>query len=104
MWAGRALIYCFDLDGTLCSLTGGEYESAEPFEDRILHVNKLFAEGHTIKIFTARGATSKKPWQSLTQRQLLEWGVQHHELIMGKPDADLFIDDKAVHSDSYPWD
>lgn len=100
----KSLIYCFDLDGTLCSLTDGNYDLAEPFEARVLHVNKLFDEGHTIKIFTARGATSKKLWQSLTRRQLLEWGVQHHELIMGKPDADLFIDDKAIHSDSYPWD
>lgn len=98
------MIYCFDLDGTLCSLTDGQYEVAEPFVDRIRHVNKLFDEGHTIKIFTARGATSKVPRQSLTERQLEEWGVRHHELIMGKPDADLFIDDKAVHSDSFPWD
>lgn len=98
------MIYCFDLDGTLCSLTDGQYEVAEPFVDRIRHVNKLFDEGHTIKIFTARGATSKIPRQSLTERQLEEWGVKHHELIMGKPDADLFIDDKAVHSDSFPWD
>lgn len=98
------MIYCFDLDGTLCSLTDGQYEVAEPFVERIRHVNKLFDEGHIIKIFTARGATSKVPRQSLTERQLEEWGVKHHELIMGKPDADLFIDDKAVHSDSFPWD
>lgn len=98
------LIYCFDLDGTLCTLTGGAYESAEPFDNRVRHVNRLFREGPTIKIFTARGATSKKPWRQLTERQLEEWGVQHHELIMGKPDADLFIDDKAVHSDSYVWE
>ncbi len=100
---GVILIYCFDLDGTLCSLTGGAYASAEPIEARVNHVNKLFDEGHTIKIFTARGATSKKPWLSLTRTQLDNWGIRHHELIMGKPDADIFIDDKAIHSDSYPW-
>lgn len=98
------MIYCFDLDGTLCTLTGGHYESAEPFAERVRHVNRLFLEGHTIKIFTARGATSKKSWAKLTQKQLKEWGIQHHELIMGKPDADAFIDDKAIHSDSYDWD
>ena len=31
----------------------------------------------------------------LTQQQLKEWGVRYHELIMGKPHADMFIDDKA---------
>lgn len=98
------MIYCFDLDGTLCSLTGGNYESARAIENRVKHVNRLFNEGHMIKIFTARGASSKKSWHELTQRQLKEWGVRHHELIMGKPDADLFIDDKAIHSNSYLWD
>lgn len=95
------MIYCFDLEGTLCTLTGGAYDSAEPFDSPFERVNRLFRERHTIKIFTARGATSKKPWRQLSERQLEEWGVQHHELIMGKPDADLFIDDKAVHSNSY---
>lgn len=98
------MIYCFDLDGTLCTLTGGAYEAAEPFDHRVQHVNRLFREGHTIKIFTARGATSNKPWRELTEKQLDDWGVQRHELIMGKPNADIFIDDKAIYSDSYLWE
>ena len=31
----------------------------------------------------------------LTQAQLKMWGVKYHELLMGKPHADIFIDDKA---------
>ena len=31
----------------------------------------------------------------LTDKQLKEWGCKYHELIMGKPHADYFIDDKA---------
>ena len=31
----------------------------------------------------------------LTKQQLDDWGVKYHELIMGKPHADFFIDDKA---------
>ena len=31
----------------------------------------------------------------LTKQQLDDWGVKYHELIMGKPHADYFIDDKA---------
>ena len=31
----------------------------------------------------------------LTDKQLKDWGCKYHELIMGKPHADYFIDDKA---------
>jgi hypothetical protein len=32
---------------------------------------------------------------SLTLRQLNEWGFVYDEIYFGKPDADIFIDDKA---------
>ena len=88
--------YAFDLDGTLCTLTDGKYEAAEPFMGRIRHVNNLFDEGHTILIFTARGATSKRDLRALTMDQLSAWGVKFHELITGKPHFDVLIDDKAI--------
>ena len=98
------ITYCFDIDGTLCSDTSGAYEEAEPFRDRIAHVNRLFKSGHTIRLFTARGSSTGLDWRATTERQLSSWGVQYHELIMGKPHADLFIDDKACHSEAYAWD
>ena len=42
--------YCFDLDGTLCTLTDGKYEKAQPIIDRIQKVNKLYDEKNTIII------------------------------------------------------
>ena len=36
------MIYCFDLDGTLCTDTFGEYNNAEPLLERIDFVNKLY--------------------------------------------------------------
>ena len=48
--------YCFDLDGTLCTNTEGDYDSAEPFPERIKKVNELYQEGNQILIFTARGS------------------------------------------------
>ena len=95
------MIYCFDLDGTLCTITHGDYEIARPLNDRIRHVNKLFEQGHTIIIFTARGATSNISWLALTEKQLQAWGVQYHELIMGKPGADIYVDDKGIHPDHF---
>ena len=46
--------YCFDIDGTICNNTWGEYE-ALPIPDRIEVVNKLYNDGHHIIYFTARG-------------------------------------------------
>ena len=97
------MIYCFDIDGTLCTNTDGDYERAEPFHDRIAVVNALHAAGHVIKLFTARGSTTGIDWRQVTEGQLRVWSVCYHELIMGKPDADIFIDDKAFHADHWDW-
>jgi hypothetical protein len=32
----------------------------------------------------------------LTKQQLKDWGVKYNELIFGKPDADIFVDDKGI--------
>ena len=37
----------------------------------------------------------------LTEKQLNDWGGKYHELIMGKPHADYFIDDKGLNSDEF---
>lgn len=90
------VIYCFDLDGTLCTPCPEDYSQAVPFRERVNKVNDLFDEGHHIKIYTARGSLTGLDHQSLTVQQLNHWGVQYHELIVGKPFADLYIDDKAI--------
>lgn len=99
----RPLIYCFDIDGTLCTKTDGDYAQALPYPERISVVNALHAAGHTIKLFTARGSTTGLDWRDLTEQQMHRWGVQYHELILGKPEADIFIDDKAYNADLWPW-
>ena len=88
--------YCFDLDGTLCTNTEGEYESAIPFPERISMVNSLYEEGSNILIYTARGTVTGIDWRPLTEKQLAEWGVKYHELRLGKPFADIYIDDRAM--------
>ena len=93
------MIYCFDLDMTLCLTDGTDYHSARPIPERVLKVNDLHSKGHYIKIFTARGSESGIDFESLTSSQLRDWGVNFHELILGKPAADIYVDDKGV-SDS----
>ena len=96
------MIYCFDLDGTLCTNTGGQYAKAEPLVNRIARVNNLYNEGHKIIISTARGSETKLDWYALTQDQLVKWGVKYHELYVGKkPNADFYIDDRAINAEVY---
>ena len=89
-------VYAFDIDGTICNNTYGKYVEAVPIPDRIAYINYLFDNGHTIKMFTARGSTTNINWTQNTAKQLKKWGVKYHKLYFGKPSYDLFIDDKAM--------
>lgn len=91
------MIYCFDIDGTICNNTDGNYEDAAPLFDVIDKVNKLFKDGNIIYLYTARGATTSIDWRKVTELQLTNWGVKYHKLFFGKPTADLYIDDKCIN-------
>lgn len=93
--------FCFDIDGTLCESVESNYPESVPIEDRIRLVNSLKAAGHKIVLFTARGASSGNDWSQLTTTQMREWEVNFDQLIMGKPHADLYIDDKAILADDF---
>ena len=49
------MIYVFDIDGTICTNTNGNYENADPFLKRIKKVNDLYEDGNKIIFMTARG-------------------------------------------------
>jgi len=101
--------YVFDIDGTICTLTDGDYEKAEPFMDRIAINNKLYDEGKEIIYHTARGMgrfknDGSKAWPqffTFTRRQLLSWGVKFHGLTLGKPAGDVYIDDKGMKDGNF---
>ena len=90
------MIYCFDIDGTLFDTPGGDYYASKPKHERIAEVNRLYAEGHTIKLYTARGSETGADWREVTLAQLFGANVYYHELIMGKPHADIYVDDKGI--------
>jgi len=97
------MLICFDIDGTICTNTNGEYESASPYPERISHINRLLIQGNQVIFFTARGSTTGIDWSELTKSQLKSWGISNPVVFFGKPDADLFIDDKARNSETYMW-
>lgn len=91
-------VFCFDLDGTLCTDEKGNYEAAKPYELRIAIVNLLYEKGHQIKIFTSRGSTTGIDWRELTLKQIQEWDICCHDIIMGKPHFDEYICDKSTNA------
>ena len=46
------MIYVFDIDGTLYPSKNAEYKKAQPLINRIEKVNRLYDEGHYIKLYT----------------------------------------------------
>ena len=94
-------IYCFDIDGTICTNTDGDYENAQPFPQVIAKISRLYEAGHKIIIHTARGSTTGIDWLEFTEKQLREWNVKYHKLITGKPYADFYIDDKGIRATEF---
>ena len=92
---------CFDLDGTLCTNTYGAYDEAEPFPWAIERLNALAEAGHRIVVFTARGTATGIDWTDVTRGQLDSWGVRYDDVKLGKPSADVYVDDRAVHTTAW---
>jgi len=98
----KHLVYCFDLDGTICNTINKIYENSTPFYKVIEKINELYNDGNKIIIFTARGTTSGINYHDLTVSQLKKWGISYHELIdKNKPHFDIFIDDKAINAKTW---
>lgn len=87
-----------DIDNTICWSQNSDYPNATPIQENIEKVNRLFAEGHRIVYWTARGKRSGTDWSELTKKQLKEWGCQYHDVKFTKPAYDLFIDDKVLNA------
>jgi hypothetical protein len=105
-------VYVIDIDGTICTngdCSSCKYEGSIPKLNRIEKINDLYDQGNIIKYFTARGMgrynddsdKAKEKFYSLTKMQLDIWGCKYHELILGKPSADIYIDDKAIKDNEF---
>jgi len=90
---------CFDIDGVLVETVGSDYRNSKPIQDMIDIVNHFFKEGCTIVLYTARGGNSGIDWREWTVDQMMMFGVKYHKLVMGKPAADHYIDDKMITLD-----
>jgi len=104
--------YVVDIDGTICTpgpTDDTRYTGATPIQDRIDKINKLYDDGHYIVYLTARGmgrhnnsrTIATHYFKELTLNQLEEWGCKFHELHLGKPSGDYYVDDKGINSDDF---
>jgi hypothetical protein len=100
----KKIILCFDLDNVICRTKKNYYKKSIPINQSIKFINFLYENNYYIKIFTARfmGRNSENVIQAkrqgfdFTKKQLKKWQVKYHELILGKPSYDIFIDDKML--------
>ena len=100
------MIFCFDLDNTICKTNGLDYKNSEPYPNVIKKINSLYKKNKII-IFTARymgrsngdiNLAMEMGYQS-TKIQLEKWRLLYHELLFGKPVYDVFVDDKNFEFD-----
>ena len=90
-----------DIDNTITFTTGTDYINSIPRKNRIDIINKLYDDGNIITYWTGRGTVSGIDWFELTRNQLNNWGAKYHNLLLGKPAYDIFIDDKSFNSDYF---
>ena len=95
------MIYIIDIDNTICKTNASLYEDSQPYPEKIKKINQLYDDGHKIIYWTARGSSSGLDWSELTEKQLKSWGCKYHELRLGKPSYDIWVDDKAINEKDF---
>lgn len=96
------MIIYVDIDETICTPPKDrDYTKAVPIQKHIDKINEMYKNGNTIVYWTARGTGSGIDWREVTETQFTEWGVKYHELKFGKPNYDLFIDDKNISTEEF---
>jgi capsule biosynthesis phosphatase len=98
--------YCFDLDNTLVTYPKikNDYTTVEPIEENIEFLRYLKKFGNVIIIYTARrmkthhGNVGKllADIGKITFDTLAKFDIPFDEIYFGKPEADMYIDDKAL--------
>jgi phosphoglycolate phosphatase-like HAD superfamily hydrolase len=90
---GRAKTIMVDLDGVLCTEEMFlERPLAQPIAGAAAALRRLRAAGYVVVIYTARGWGEYR----VAKQWLDDHGFEYDGLHMGKPVADVWIDDRAI--------
>ena len=101
-----------DLDGVICKIKneGQSYSDLKPLPGAKNRLKELRKSGHYIIIMTARHMATcesnvgkvMKRMGKLTFDWLEKHNIEYDELYFGKPNGEVYIDDRAVRFNS--WD
>ncbi len=91
-------VYNIDFDGTLTD--GSSYEKLVPNQDMLHKVKELYFAGHIIIIWSARFWNNA----NIIAGWLLINNVPFHGMMLGKGGTDVYVDDKAIHSEDFLLD
>ncbi len=101
-----------DLDGVICPIKGpGEsYAELKPIPGAVAKIRALRMDGHCIIIQTARHMKTCDSNVGLVVKRIgkitLDWleryGIEYDEILFGKPNAHVYIDDRALRFST--WD
>lgn len=81
-----------DIDGTICTEERTfDRPLAKPIAGAKEKINKWYEDGHTIIFWSARGWEQYK----VTEKWLKDNGFMYHQILLGKPQGTIFIDDRA---------
>ncbi len=88
------MTFVIDIDGTLINSSFSDsegYKVTSVDYDEINKIKKLYNDGHTIIIHTARR------WDiyNITIKQLEDYNIKYHQLVMGKPSG-VYVDKDSV--------
>jgi capsule biosynthesis phosphatase len=100
------MLIAIDLDGVICRLKRPDesYANLEPVPGAIDRLGELRRNGHYIIITTARNMATCESNLGKVMKNVgkltLEWlernGVEYDEIYFGKPNAEVYIDDRAI--------
>ena len=95
-----------DLDGVIAQLKlpGESYADVEPVPGAVERIRELRGAGHYIIINSARNMATCEANVGRVMRNVgrvtLDWlerhGVEYDEIYFGKPNAHLYLDDRAI--------
>lgn len=101
-----------DLDGTICEIRHDpkKYSDLKPIIGAVEKIQQLKKAGHEIVIITARhmGSTGGNSSKAVAKvgKMTLDWlekyNIPYDEIHFGKPNTDIYIDDRCIKLDS--WD
>ena len=97
-----------DIDDTISFTTDRKFSESVPNEPVINKINELYDKGWKIIIFTARGAKSCNTleeriakYNEVTRNWLDAHNVHYTDVVFGKPNADIYVDDKNMSIDEF---